>query len=67
MLSEIRWTKTNTVRYYSYAESKIVKFTEAENRMVFFRVWARRRVRWGGDGKWGYVVKGSKVSTTWDE
>ena len=40
MLSEIRWTKTNTVRYYSYAESKIVKFTEAENIMVVAMSWS---------------------------
>ena len=40
MLSEIRWTKTNTVRFHSYMESKIVKFTEAENRMVVAMGWS---------------------------
>ena len=39
MLSEIRWTKTNTVRFYSYVESKIVKFAEAENIMVVAVSW----------------------------
>ena len=40
MLSEIRWTKTNTVKFRPCVKSKRVKFTELENRMVVAMSWS---------------------------
>ena len=40
MLSEIRWTKTNTVKFRPCVKSKRVKFTEWENRMVVAMSWS---------------------------
>ena len=39
MLSEISQTKTNTVLYHLYVETKKSIFTEAENRLVVVRDW----------------------------
>ena len=39
MLIEISQTKTNTVLYHLYVETKKSIFTEAENRLVVVRDW----------------------------
>ena len=39
MLSEISQTKTNTVLYHLYVETKKSIFTEAESRLVVVRDW----------------------------